>query len=270
MRAPSNQMSPAALRGSLHSRACRCVELACLLLVVRSDFTNTIFSESLGLSALISPVRELLMAEAIAVLGLVSSIAQIIQFSTSAVSRLREFHSCTRDTPKAFRDIEAQLPLLTDAIRRTKAEAGAGDEALVSAINDFLVQVKSLDDLLKEALPKPGDSPLKRAQKAVSSFHYEKEVRRITEALWKYMALLTFHRTAIRSEERLRGSDDTYNDPGAPTLRTYNEVPHRRVPEFIGREQLLTEIGLCFGREAEEGTLVVVLHGMGGQGKTQL
>jgi tetratricopeptide (TPR) repeat protein len=214
------------------------------------------------------------MAEAIAVLGFVSSVAQIIQFSTSAVSRLRDFHSSTRDTPKAFRDIEAQLPLLTDAIRRTKAEAGAGNEAtqaaLLSVINNCLVQVKSLDEILKEALPNPGDSSLKRAQKAISSLRFEKEVQRITKALCQYIALLTFHRTAIRSEEDPRGSNDKHNDPGAPKLRTYNEVPHRRVPEFIGREQLLTEIELSFGREAEKGPLVVVLHGMGGQGKTQL
>ncbi|KAI9787479.1 MAG: hypothetical protein M1839_000008 [Geoglossum umbratile] len=215
------------------------------------------------------------MAEAIAAVGLVSSIAQIIQFSASAASRLRDFHSGVRDTPKTFRDIEAQLPLLTDTIRRTKAEAGAGNEATQAAlslvIENCLVQVKALNKILKEALPVPGDSSVKRAQKALSSLRFEKEVQRITNALCQYMALLTFHRTTIRSKEDLvERPNDASSSPGAQIPRTYNEVPGRRVSEFIGREELLSEIGFHFDVETEARPLVVVLHGMGGQGKTQL
>ncbi|KAF2653184.1 hypothetical protein K491DRAFT_556753, partial [Lophiostoma macrostomum CBS 122681] len=43
------------------------------------------------------------------------------------------------------------------------------------------------------------------------------------------------------------------------------EVPQRQVFQFVGRETILEEIKQCFDTSA-----VVVLRGMGGQGKTQL
>ena len=51
------------------------------------------------------------MAEALAVVGLVSSIVQFVDFGTKIIRRLEEFTSNAGDVPKTFRSIQAQLPL---------------------------------------------------------------------------------------------------------------------------------------------------------------
>ena len=52
------------------------------------------------------------MAEALAVVGVVSSIVQIIDFSSKIGHRLGEFQSSLGDIPETFRRIKAELPVL--------------------------------------------------------------------------------------------------------------------------------------------------------------
>jgi hypothetical protein len=51
------------------------------------------------------------MAEAVAVIGLLSSIVQLVDFGTKLIDRLNEFASATEDVPVSFRSIKSQLPL---------------------------------------------------------------------------------------------------------------------------------------------------------------
>lgn len=60
------------------------------------------------------------MAEALAVVGLVSAIVQFIEFSTKVVGRLDKFRSKNNEIPLVFRDISVQLPLLMSDLKRTK------------------------------------------------------------------------------------------------------------------------------------------------------
>jgi len=57
------------------------------------------------------------MAEAAAIIGLVSSIASLIDLSAKLLSRLREFVSGASDIPESFRSLSAQLPLLAATIQ---------------------------------------------------------------------------------------------------------------------------------------------------------
>ena len=67
------------------------------------------------------------MAEAIAVVGLVAAIIQIVDLGKNIVQRLQDFRSRTNDIPGVFRDICTQLPLLLTDLERTKDQAEASD-----------------------------------------------------------------------------------------------------------------------------------------------
>ena len=66
------------------------------------------------------------MAEALAIIGLVSAIVQFIDAGTKVLDRLQEFRSKAQEFPGAFRDISNQIPLLIVDLQNTKAEAEAG------------------------------------------------------------------------------------------------------------------------------------------------
>lgn len=60
------------------------------------------------------------MAEALAVLGLISAIVQFIDFSSKVIARIDILRSKNNEAPAVFRDITVQLPLLMVDLRRTK------------------------------------------------------------------------------------------------------------------------------------------------------
>ena len=115
-------------------------------------------------------VPTILMAEALALVGLVSAIVQFIEFGTEIASRLHEFH--VSDVPKTFRDIKTELPLLLDTLQRTKEQAEAGlvskstQQALLPVVEGCRSQVELLNDTLVKALPMPGDDSWKRGMNA--------------------------------------------------------------------------------------------------------
>src|SRR5277367_6030525 len=137
------------------------------------------------------------MAEALAVVGLVSAIAQFVDFGSKIVERLQDFHSSVNEVPKAFRDVMVELPLLLDTLNRTQAQAESGalsretQEALLPIVEGCRSQVELLDSTLVKTLPKPGDSSLRRSMMAFSSVGQEKKVKQITSTLRKYVQTLT-------------------------------------------------------------------------------
>src|ERR1700733_11605573 len=96
------------------------------------------------------------MAEALAIVGLVSSIAQFVDFSSRIVDRLNEFHSSLDEVPKCFRDLKTELPLLSETLRRTKTQAEDNcyskftQEAILGVVKGCQSQVELLDDLLEK------------------------------------------------------------------------------------------------------------------------
>lgn len=65
------------------------------------------------------------MAEALAVVGIVSSIVQLVQFADTVIGRVNEFRHSVKEIPTAFRDISITLPLLITDLKRTKLAAEA-------------------------------------------------------------------------------------------------------------------------------------------------
>lgn len=65
------------------------------------------------------------MSEALAIIGLVAAIVQLVDFSTKIVARLEDFLSKSQEAPTALRDICVQLPLVANDLRQTKTQVEA-------------------------------------------------------------------------------------------------------------------------------------------------
>lgn len=63
------------------------------------------------------------MAEALAVIGVISSIVQLVDFGSKVLLRLHEYQTAFGETPKSFRAVKWELPILLDTLEQTKSAA---------------------------------------------------------------------------------------------------------------------------------------------------
>jgi hypothetical protein len=195
------------------------------------------------------------MAEALAVVGLVSAIAQFVEFSSKIIERLNEFQSGVDEVPQTFRDLKIQLPLLRETLKKTKAHAKAGfidtdiQTAILNVVKGCQEQVELLDNILVKTLPATGDSRIRRGVKAFSSVGQEKEVQKIVARIQQYQVSLIHYQTT----------------PATQALPTRNKplfaVPFAQDPRFTGRQGLIDDIDKHFEIHRR-----VALAGLGGVG----
>lgn len=197
--------------------------------------------------------------------GLASNILQLLDFSIRIVSRLEDFREKHGHVPALFSNIRVRLPLLIDSLNRTKDSTALGfvrtgqDEALAGVVDGCLAQVEQLNMILDKTLPAKGDSFITRNKKALQSLSKERVVEKIRNDLHDYIEALTLHHVVPQRERGDSGLPPTSDYP------TYFHIPSCRVSRFIGREDVLSSIE-CHLRAGS----AAVLHGMGGQGKTQI
>jgi hypothetical protein len=213
------------------------------------------------------------MAEALAVIGLVSAIVQFVDFGNKVVGRLNEFRQSINEVPKTFRKINDQLPLLIDTLRRTQNQADAGhvDEetakALKPAVDGCLAQVKQLEDILVKALPLEKDSSWDRGIKALASLAHDKTVQQITSELESHVRMLTYHQATtssyLSSQLVIQGTaQQSKLDPESLPRKTCFMVTFERNPNFIGREDIMKDVD----RSLKAGQNRVAIAGIGGVG----
>ena len=156
----------------------------------------------------LSPDEALLtqMAEALAVVGIVANIVQLVDFGSKILHRLTEFQSSVENVPESFRHIKAKLPLLLHTLQQTKEAIEAGSikddttKALLPAIEGCWEQIKLLDEVLLKTLPSSGDSWTKRSRKAIwMSLRYDSKVEKITAIIRDYIQTLTYHHATTSS-----------------------------------------------------------------------
>ncbi|OCL02771.1 TPR-like protein [Glonium stellatum] len=204
------------------------------------------------------------MAEALAVIGIVANIIQLVDFGSRVLKRLEDYQSKLGEVPEAFRHIKAELPALLDALQQTKAAIDAGslqdktEKALLPAVEGCGVQIGLLNDVIIKALPESGDSWTRRGKKAARSLWYDAKVEKITAVVRGYIQTLTYHAATSSTLRPL--ADRTLSRP-APS----STVPFRRDPHFVDRE-ILAEIDAKSQKSASR----VALVGLGGVGKSQL
>ena len=177
------------------------------------------------------------MAEALALIGLASSIVQFVAFGAKVVERLQDFQQRAGDVPKAFQAITIELPVLLQALKRTetqiKAFAGRPEESILKKIvQDCHSQVKLLDEILVKTLPEPSDNSLRRGRKAFHSLRQEGKVKQITKTLGKHVQLLTYYHTSGLS----------HTGSVTSVIKAQFMVPFLKDEFFINRENILQEI----------------------------
>jgi hypothetical protein len=148
------------------------------------------------------------MAEALAVVSVVASIVQLVDFGSRVLLRLNEFQSSVGEIPKTFQHIKAELPVLLDTLEQTKTAIQTGSirdetkKALLPAIDGCRTQIESLDLVIAKVLPLSGDSWTKKSKKAVSSLRQDAKVRKIRTDLQGYIQTLTYYHAAASSTLR--------------------------------------------------------------------
>jgi hypothetical protein len=145
------------------------------------------------------------MAEALAVVGVVASIVQLLDFSTTVLCRLKEYQSSLGEVPKSFRQIDKELPLLLHTIQQIQDALAAGSvgietkTALLPVVKGCQEQLELLQGILDKTLPKVGDSSLEKGKKAISSLGQDGKVERILKNLRGFISSLTFYYSAASS-----------------------------------------------------------------------
>jgi N-terminal domain on NACHT_NTPase and P-loop NTPases len=145
------------------------------------------------------------MAEVFALVGIVASIVQLVDFSSKVLSRLNEFQSSVDKVPTSFRNIKVDLPLLLDTLKHISKDISTGliadeiQKSLLPVIEGCQSQIESLDVVLVKVLPAPGDSRTQRTRKAISSLSQEAKVEKIGSALRSHLLTLTFYYSVASS-----------------------------------------------------------------------
>lgn len=141
------------------------------------------------------------MAEVAAAIGLVASIASLVDLSVKVITRLSQFTSQTTDVPESFRSLTDGLPLLTGTLRSIRARAQAGHvpdeiakhlQRLVESISD---EVRALQQCLDRTIPAAGASRVERALKALKSLAKDDKVKETISKIHNSIGVLVLHQT---------------------------------------------------------------------------
>ncbi|KAF2133626.1 TPR-like protein [Dothidotthia symphoricarpi CBS 119687] len=202
------------------------------------------------------------MAEALATLAVVASILQVVDLGVRVIKRLEDFREEAGGLPKAFTHISRRLPILIDALRKTKQIMENGSiaestrEAFAPAVEECSRQIAKLDSTIDRALPKIGDSGMTRKWKAVASVKYDSEVQEMDKVIGMYMDTMTQHHiiSAAAKDSALAKA------PPIPTTT----CPFRRDQDFVHRDAL--DQVTSRNRPGS----ITALVGMGGVGKSQI
>lgn len=146
------------------------------------------------------------MAEAVAIVGLVASIASLVDLSAKVVSRLHEFTSKSVDVPKSFRSLGVRLPLLTLTLKNIQDQAEAGrlrtdvSSTLLVVVADTSEQVQILQTYLSSILLPNGASKLERVFKALESLAKDDKVKQAMERIEKNSNTLVLYQTTRHAD----------------------------------------------------------------------
>lgn len=225
------------------------------------------------------------MAEAAAVLGLVSSIVQLVDFSNKVIHRLHEFTSATADIPESFQSIKIQLPLFVTTLQRIQVQADAGRISDVSAqalgpiVEGSLAQVQTLTTILNKVVPTKTASNFQKRLQALKSLAYDEKVQKSIQHLQSNICVLVFHQTTHHTDA---------NEEIRQLLSQLAIAPQISAPEysfglnlglapsiedgtFVGRGTELKQLQDWLSPRIEPPSQsIVTIVGTGGLGKTQL
>ena len=210
------------------------------------------------------------MAEAAAVIGLVASIASLVELTAKVVSRLHEFTSKSSEVPESFRSLSTRLPLLTATLQHIQSQAEDGrfpddiTKALKAVVDDTSEQVSDIQISLAKVLPSDGASKLERALKALKSLAKEDKVQRALEKIHENNNILVLHQTTrhVDTGDRILEALSKLSVT-PPTLPCPSStIPFARDPDFVDRGAIFNQLLQKYALPASRTALV----GLGGVG----
>ena len=148
------------------------------------------------------------MAEAFAVVGIVASIAQLIDIGTKVLKRLSDLHSAAKQLPKTLRDVQVELPLLLHVLKHVEQEVEQGQmkpdaqQSILPIFKASLAEIESLDAILKSNASAVAGSRLGKLKKAILSPPEDKKVEKIHTTLHRHIRVLTFYYTVSSAKYR--------------------------------------------------------------------
>ena len=216
--------------------------------------------------------------EALAVISVIANITALTEFSCDIVSRIREYGENAHEVPKAFRDIQAVLPLISSTLARTRdqIESNIINEDTCKALRPVLEgcedKLRQLKVILSESMAQEGASTLKRGLMAIKSMRKDKEVKEIAQALDRFVGHLVHHHVSEGATTKeidslkFAMSAISVKQPEEPSTKaqTHFLVPFQWSDDFAGREEVMVYLDsrLCLeGRYSR-----VALVGLGGMG----
>jgi hypothetical protein len=223
------------------------------------------------------------MAEAAAVIGLVSSIASLVDLSAKVVSRVHEFAFKISDIPESFRSLSTRLPLLKASLERITIQARAGrlpndmTEALQAVVDSTLAQVLIVQARLSGIIPPENTSKTERALKALKSLAKEDKICQAVDKIHKDIDFLVLHQTTQHVDTGDRILEELLKLNLAPPVVPQSfgvclgQAPEIDPDAFIGRKSELQRLReILFPDTRPHRQCIVTISGMGGVGKTQL
>ncbi|KAF7897692.1 uncharacterized protein EAF01_008658 [Botrytis porri] len=203
-------------------------------------------------------------AEFIAVLGIASNVLAVVDACTKIQNRIQSYRQNT-----AFRDLSLQLPLLISAIESLRSPQyrvlldSSTEKALVRVLEGCLRQLQALEGLIKDLTPSDTASKLQKTWRGIRSFGKDTKVREIVGILAEYKSTIAFHLSTVHVHIT------TKYEASLPERKSYFDVPQSRVSHFVGRKDVLKRIQTAL-EASHNHPSIVVLTGVGGQGKTQI
>lgn len=206
------------------------------------------------------------MAEAIAAVGLLASIASLIDVTSRSLSRLQECRSADIQLPALYQDVADQLPLVLEVMQtlqgrlRDRPLDHDTNNALSSAVQGCNRQISKIQKLIEKRALAGNESNLKRIRKAFGSVYDEKTLVESLRVLETYKTTIHIYMTNSTHDTHLEMTDAIY------------DIPSRQLSFFVGRQDVLEKLSDCLENTTVHSTRrkAAILTGMGGQGKTQI
>ncbi|KAL8766753.1 MAG: hypothetical protein Q9194_006182 [Teloschistes cf. exilis] len=187
------------------------------------------------------------MAEAAAAVGLVASIASLIDLSAKVISRIRDLTSKSSDVPETFRALSTRLPLLTATLHHIQSQAEAGylpevvSKALSAVVDLTSEQISTVQISLSKILPSDGASKVERALKALKILAKEDRIQQASEKIYRNNDALVLYQTTRHVEACDRILETLSKPTQESKPRPCSTVPFRRLLEWHWKSQLAIE-----------------------------
>ncbi|OBT53431.1 hypothetical protein VE04_06664 [Pseudogymnoascus sp. 24MN13] len=221
-------------------------------------------------------------AEALALIGIISSTLQLVSFSSQVLRRIKDYKDDTTSLPREFWTLQDQLPLISHALHITWKQTQSDEleeeacKALVPVINACHQEVLKLKAILEKVAPSAGDAGWKRNWKALTSVFHDKDVEAVAAGLAQSLTVINHYHgayTAAAAGSILQKLTAMAEMPKKVEVEVEVPVKHFIAPtvwtdDFAGRKDTIEALEKLLAGEDKHRRISVI--GLGGVGKTRL